>query len=90
MTNTTKDAIIGAKFDFAALSGCISDIRKGFWNVERINSYYRNKVKQTHSHFYQQIIPGRAQDRMFAAAKLRKGGFMKNLKLVVDPRHKVK
>lgn len=53
MTNATKEAIIEAKFDFATLSGCISDIRKGFWNIERTNEFYKNKLKQTHSHFYQ-------------------------------------
>lgn len=52
MTNETKDAIIEAKFDFAALSGCVSDIRKGFWNIERINDFYKKKIRQTHSHFY--------------------------------------
>ena len=77
MTNATKDSIIEAKFDFATLSGCISDIRKGFWNVERVNDFYKNKIKQTHSHFYQQIIPGRTEERMAAAARLKKGGFMK-------------
>ena len=45
MTNATKDSIIEAKFDFATLSGCISDIRKGFWNVERVNDFYKNKIK---------------------------------------------
>ena len=45
MTNATKESIIGAKFDFATLSGCISDIRKGFWNIERVNDFYKNKLK---------------------------------------------
>jgi len=53
MTNATKDAIIGAKFDFATLSGCVSDIRKSFWNLERGNEFYKKKLKATHSHFYQ-------------------------------------
>ena len=52
MTKETKDAILDAKFDFATLSGCLSDIRKGFWNVDRINAYYKNKIRLTHSHFY--------------------------------------
>ena len=53
MTQATLDSIIEAKFDFATLSGCVSDIRKTFWNIERVNDFYKNKLKQTHSHFYQ-------------------------------------
>ena len=33
MTNVTKERIIDAKFDFSSLSGCVSDIRKSFWNI---------------------------------------------------------
>ena len=53
MTNVTKQAIIDAKFDFSALSGCVSDLRKSFWSIGRTNEFYRKKLKATHSHFYQ-------------------------------------
>ena len=45
MTNVTKERIIDAKFDFSSLSGCVSDIRKSFWNIERINQFYKKKMK---------------------------------------------
>ena len=53
MTQATKEAIISAKFDFATLSGCVSDFRKRVWNIERVNNYYKNERNSTHSHFYQ-------------------------------------
>ena len=65
----------------------MSDIRKGFWNIERVNDFYRNKLKSTHSHFYQQIIPGRTEERLEMQARLKQGGFMDSLKLV-DQSHK--
>ena len=52
MTELTRQAIIQSKFDFATMSGCISDIRKSFWNIDRINTFYKDKIKATHSHFY--------------------------------------
>jgi len=33
LTKESRQAIIEAKFDFATLSGCVSDIRKGFWSI---------------------------------------------------------
>ena len=90
MTKATKDSIIARQFDFATLSGCVSDIRKGFWNIERTNEFYRNKLKTTHSHFYQQIIPGRTEKRMEDEARLKKGGFIKTLRLVDDPLQNLK
>lgn len=53
MTEEAKLAIISSKFDFTTLEGCVGDIRKGFWNVESVNNYYKKKIRQTHSHFYQ-------------------------------------
>ena len=84
MTNVTKERIIDAKFDFSALSGCVSDIRKSFWNIERINDFYKKKMKSTHSHFYQKIVPGRTEERDEIARQLKKGGFISALRLVDD------
>ena len=90
MTKATLESIIQAKFDFATLSGCVSDIRKGFWNINRVNEFYQNKLKSTHSHFYQQIIPGRTEERIAMMQRMKRGGFMKHLRLVDDPLQKLK
>ena len=84
MTNVTKERIIDSKFDFSNLSGCISDIRKKFWNIDRINNFYKKKIKSTHSHFYQKIVPGRTEEREEMFRQLKKGGFISALHLVDD------
>ena len=58
MTKITRDRIKDAKFDYSTLSGCVSDIRKTFWNLDRINEFFKNKIKTTHSHFYNQLMSG--------------------------------
>ena len=59
MTMASRQAIIDSKFDFASVAGCMSDIRRSFWNLERTNEFYKKKLTNLHSHFYQQIVPGR-------------------------------
>ena len=90
MTKVTKQAIIDARFDFATVSGCISDIRKSFWNIERVNEFYRNKLKATHSHFYNQMVPGREDERAELTRRLKQGGFIEALNLVDNPLDKLK
>ena len=82
MTMATRQAIIDSKFDFASVAGCMSDIRRSFWILERTNEFYRNKVAELHSHFYQQIVPGRQEERDQMEQELKKGGFMSKLKLI--------
>ena len=57
-------------------------MRKTFWNVDRVNNFYKNKLKETHSHFYQSLIPGRTEERTEAANRLKRGGFIKAMNLV--------
>ena len=53
MTALTRKTIMQRKFDYATLSACISDIRKKFWDVGQTREYYKSKLRETHSHFYQ-------------------------------------
>ena len=82
MTKVTRQAIMQRKFDYATLSACVSDIRKNFWNIGQVNEFYKNKLKETHSHFYQQLIPGRTEERIEMTKRLKKGGFIKAMNLV--------
>ena len=62
----------------------MSDIRRSFWNLERTNDFYKKKIANLHSHFYQQIVPGRQEERDEMEKKLKKGGFITALKLNED------
>ena len=79
---TSRQAIIDSKFDFASVAGCMSDIRRSFWNLERTNEFYKKKIANLHSHFYQKIVPGRQEEREQMQQQLKKGGFIKKLNLV--------
>lgn len=76
MTIETRQAIINRHFDYSTLSASVSDIRKKFWDIRQTKLFYKNKLKETHSHFYQQLIPGRAEERAEMAERLKKGGFL--------------
>ena len=52
MTKITRERIRDAKFDYSTLSGCVSDLKRSFWNLDRINEFFKNKLRTTHSHFY--------------------------------------
>ena len=82
MTKASRQAIIDSKFDFASVAGCMSDIRRSFWNLERTNEFYKKKIANLHSHFYQQIVPGRQEEREEMEKKLKRGGFISALKLI--------
>ena len=90
MTKYTRQAIRESKFDYTTLAGVVSDIRKGFWSVERVNEFYKQKIRDTHSHFYQQIIPGRQEEQAELDRNLKKGGFIRALDLVDNPLQKLK
>jgi hypothetical protein len=60
----------------------MSDIRKSFRDLERSNTIFRRKVSQLHSHFYQKIVPGRAEERAEMDRVLKLGGFMRRYNLV--------
>ena len=88
-TRMTTQQIIDSKFDFAELYSQMSDIRKSFRDIERTNSFYKSKISQLHSHFYQKIVPGRTEERAEMEQILKQGGFMKKYKLVESqPRQK--
>ena len=70
------------KFDYATISSCYSDMRKTFWYIAFMNDFYKNKLRETHSHFYQSLIPGRTEERAEAARSLKKGGFIQAMNLV--------
>lgn len=63
MTKITRERIRDSKFDYSTLSGCVSDLKRSFWNLDRINDFFRNKLKTTHSHFYNQLVPGKTEER---------------------------
>ena len=82
MSANARQIIMDSQFDFETITGCIHDIRKGFWNVKRANDFYSAKLRATHSHFHNKIVPGREQERQEMKRRLNKGGFIQHLDLL--------
>ena len=76
LTQATRQVIIDSRYDFTAVSQCMSDIRKCFWNIQATNEIYKKKKANLGIHFYQQVVPGKGSEQEQRIKSLKRGGFM--------------